>query len=209
MAWNSDYLTVQEYAARTGLKNFSGALNLAGQITAVSRWLEQNKQLGRVFNSSGAGVIRYFEGVPVGEVWPQVLRADDFTAITAIAVDLDRDGSYSTSLTPSSDVLYRPLNADTDGRPFEFLELRPLQTKIAGWPDYPAAVKITGTWGWPAVPDAVKELTAMIVRQIRDLQLGGVTVTVQQIDSQLQLAPGSSKLMKELKAAYSRRKAFV
>lgn len=98
----------------------------------------------------------------------------------------------------------RPLNAVDFGEPYTRIELSYWQDTISRFRRRDRVVKITGVWGWPAVPDPIKELTILICRHMRDLEESGLTVTVEAADFQVRFAPGATSLLRDVKKAYSR-----
>lgn len=142
----------------------------------------------RVFAQSTAA--RYYAARNTSSV-----PIDDLASTTGLVVQVDTnlDGSWSTTLT-SAQYQLDPLNAIATGKPARML--RALTNTFSGGlfpigPNGRATVKITGTWGWPAVPPEISEATRlMVIRQFRrfDSPLGvagfgdmGV-VTVRAID---------------------------
>lgn len=92
------------------------------------------------------------------------------TAGLVVRTDTNGDGSWATTLT-SSQYQLEPLNALAQGRPVRMI--RALGTDFGGaaWPISPygrAMLKITGTWGWPAVPAEIEEATRLLtIRQFK------------------------------------------
>lgn len=84
------------------------------------------------------------------------LDTDDLVSVTSVKVDRDGDGTYEETVAASAYAL-RPANAAASGRPYTQLVL--LTTAGLVWPDIENGVEVTGTWGWPSVPSAVKSAT--------------------------------------------------
>lgn len=229
MAWDDPYCSEEEFGERTPGRDSSNTARLGPQLRAVSRYLDValagRKDQPRRFNRSAAGVIRYFDGPPAADVdlWPyaggdypagylehRILPLGDFVDLTALVLDTDGDGGYATTVDIGThdidgvwqldgDAIPYPLNAAQDGRAYTGVLLRRSVTALAGFPPYPALVKATGTWGWPSVPEALRELTALVTRQLRDLQRDGLTMTTANIDQAVQMAPGAGALLNDLK----------
>lgn len=198
MAYGSPYATWAEYKARTGAQGDTGQATVDAALDVASRLIE--RWTGRVFNASSAGVVRYFDGNGMPELW-----IDDFTALTAAAVDVDEDGTYSQAITLTA-LLKRPYNAAEVSEPFTSLELSGGRSaELSAWPAISRGVKLTGTWGWPAVPDAIVDATIMVARQVRELRESGLTLTIQAVDEQLRVRPGAFPLIAALRDEYSRR----
>lgn len=122
---------------------------------AIVRWT------GREFVAEGANPqTRLFDlgvyarhaggiGVPVG----------DMQALPSAALILDAYGATTSTLTPATDLVALPL-VRTDGRPVTHLRLRP---NIAS-PTDTSVLSVTGSWGWPVVPEDVAHACVVTVR---------------------------------------------
>lgn len=88
-------------------------------------------------------------GIPIGEL---------AAAPTAVEI-LDSYGTVAATLTPAADVVPMPL-APRPGRPYTHLRLRP----NVNAPAAADLLRVTGTWGWPAVPADVAHAAIITVR---------------------------------------------
>jgi len=90
-----------------------------------------------------------------------VCEIDDLISLSSLVVSADLDGVFDQTWN-STDYQLEPLNGRADG--------------LTGWPatrisavgDYvfgtnigEASVRVTGTWGWSAVPSAIKQATVI------------------------------------------------
>jgi hypothetical protein len=115
---------------------------------------------GRNFYPNGTAT-RYF--TPDDMILCEI---DDLITLTTLEVSADLDGVFDQTWN-STDYQLEPLNGRADG--------------LTGWPrtriravgDYvfaqnvgEASVKVTGTWGWSAVPTAVKQATVIQASRI-------------------------------------------
>ena len=93
---------------------------------------------------------------------PRVLVIDDVATATGFVVKLDNDGSgtFETTLTSGVDYQVEPLNALTQGQPITML--RSLGTTFPVSSSRRATVQVTARWGWPAIPDAIREATILL-----------------------------------------------
>lgn len=206
MAWNTAYATKEEYKARVGKTTTGDDDTLDVQLASVSRFIEEqlgSKDAPRVFNQSEASTARYFDGNGL-----KAISVDDLVTLSAFAVDLDASGSWETSVD-SGDLLLQPYQASEFSRPYTRIELAPWQTTVARIPNRAKALKITGTWGWPAVPGGIKEATVGLVRQLRDLHQSGVSQTVVDIESLVRTSPDARHLLNDIKRQYGRRSLFA
>jgi hypothetical protein len=109
------------------------------------------------------------------------LEVDDLTSVSSLTVDTGGDGSYSTTWTEGTHFFLNPANADTSGWPFEEVLIR--RTGGRYFPDVQRAIKIVGTFGWPAVPVQVNQYaliyaTQMVIRT-RQAPLGILTASLE------------------------------
>ncbi len=120
-------------------------------VSSASRWLDGYCR--RQFNLATTSTARIFDVSRTGNV----LVDDIGDPSIAVATDTSCDGTYATSWA-SSDFQAQPFNAFAVGRPITELaavgNLRfPQVFRRAG------LVKVTAKWGWPAIPDEVKQAT--------------------------------------------------
>ena len=144
------------------LAQVKGALRISDQIDdallntaidAASRWVDG--WCGRTFTpASGTSVKDY---VPSGRMEP--LFVNDLTSVVSIKIDEDLDRTFSTTLN-EIDFQLEPLNGSF-GNEFPFYVIRPQEDGY--WPTYAnrATVRVEATFGWPEVPDAVREATIL------------------------------------------------
>lgn len=77
------------------------------------------------------------------------LRVDDLLTVDTLKTDTSGTGTFSTVL---SDFDLAPYNAAADGRPYTNIELT-----SSTFPATRRGVEIVGTFGWPALPTAIKQ----------------------------------------------------
>ena len=201
MALTSAYLTVAELGERIDM---TLPPSDAGDVLAsVSRHVEHRLGVAVGYFNSATGE-RNFDGSGSRRLW--LRDAGDaycLTALTTVEVDADGDGAHELTL-PTAGLRRLPQNAEAEERPWTSLELLPA-APISAWPPHPGAVRITGTWGWAAVPGQVKTLVAMIANQVLKLQQAGPLSTLANLDEVVQLTPGVPHLLRELEADVGRR----
>lgn len=86
--------------------------------------------------------------------WDCFFAPDDIVSITSLATDEDGDGTYERNWA-TTDYVLSPANAALDNQPYTKIQLAP-----RGRYHFPAVVnglKITGKFGWPAVPIKAKD----------------------------------------------------
>jgi hypothetical protein len=166
----SDYCTLAELKATLSLTGESYAdpdLSLA--ITAASRGIEDMTDR-RFYLDTDANQIRYY--TPTGAYRVDI---DDLAQITALATDWTGAQTFTQSWTQPTDYTLTPLNAAADGEPYTAIEVMPRSGLYMPW-DYPRSVRVTGKFGWPAVPEPIKQATMMLaarlVKQAREAPFG-------------------------------------
>jgi len=124
----------------------TGALNISGTggDAELLRLLERASRFvdnwcSRHFYIETA--VRYF-GVSYSDMMRLVV--DDLISVTALAVDEDRDDSWSLDLTELTDFFLLPLN----GYPKTMVEINDQSTNIGNWTKGRRTVKVTGKWGY-------------------------------------------------------------
>lgn len=187
MALLDAYATLAEYKAEYNLTASTWDTEITAALLGRSRVAE--KLLGVAagyFNTHSATYV--FDGHGESVLWLRDRSGVGYclTAITAdnCSIDTNLDGTADYTLD-LADAWLRglPENAAGLSEPFTALELLPHTTAtITKWPDLPASISITGTWGWAAVPHQINQFTLKLVRDLRDMQTGGATQQVRDID---------------------------
>jgi len=95
---------------------------------------------------------------------------DDIATTTGLVVKVDDtfSGAYSTTLTVGTDYQNEPLNADAQKEPITLL--RALNVGFPVENNGRALIEVTAKWGWPVIPDAIREATVLLAaRQFKRL----------------------------------------
>lgn len=172
-----------EYVSSAELK---ATLNMTGEtfadadialaLTAASRGID-NLCGRRFYDDNDATSIRYYDPDD-----PCAVRIDDLVTLTSLETDPAGDGTFPDTWTLNSDFLLGPLNAVADGRPWTEIRVHPRSSfRLPCWP---RAVRVTGQFGWAAVPDEIKEATMVLasklMRRAREAPFGVVVVGLEQ-----------------------------
>ena len=124
-----------------------------------------NDHCGRTFTVAGSGSARVY--VPT---CTPVLFIDDATTVTAVTVD-------GASLTASTDYQKEPLNNLINGQTVPFTRLVRLGGHVwdSTTDNLKAAISVTATWGWAAVPSRVTQACRILAKEIAEArnQVGG------------------------------------
>lgn len=165
---NTLYVTPEELKSRAGIDDALDDFEILAVCRTVSRWVDNH--CGRQFFRATA--TRTF--VPAGHY---LLDVDDLVSVTTLKTDSGGDGTYDVTWA-TTDYQLLPTNVTTfEQRPYTRL-------KAVGSYTFPVLhysasntrndrVQIVGVFGWPAVPDGVKQASAIMAADF--LKLGGMT----------------------------------
>lgn len=161
------YATVQALKSRLSV-SASDTLDdyeLHAACFAASRAIEQHT--GRLFWRSAAGTARTFE--PESRSVLLLPRFCDLVSVSEVATD-DGSGAFST-VWSASDYQLLPLNPDAapERRPYD-------EVRAVGSRSFPVTcaavtssrrdrVRITGVWGWPAVPWGIRQAALILAQE--------------------------------------------
>jgi hypothetical protein len=153
------YVTVEDFKAWVGLGDTIDDATIAKALAAASGAID--KFCGTHFWMTAAGVQRKFDSCD-----PYRLRIDDAAAVTEVATDPNSDGVFET-VWAAADFQLLPLNPAAAPETLPFDEVRavgtltfPRVTRRVG------LIRVTGTWGWPAAPEAVEEATLLTANRL-------------------------------------------
>ncbi|HXO86432.1 MAG TPA: hypothetical protein VN803_13010 [Gemmatimonadales bacterium] len=165
-----------EYALLADLK---ATLDLSGEtfadadlqlaLTAASRAID-NICERRFWPDPDATSVRYY----TPRRSSRLLEIDDLIALTSFETDNDADGVFEFSWTVNTDFVLEPLNAPADGEPYTMVRVQPyghyrLPGAYRGFTQrvtLPRTVKVTGQFGWQAVPDEIKQATMILAPRL-------------------------------------------
>ena len=152
MAITNGYVTLDEYKGwpKIDTSDTRDNAELEVAIEAASRAIDNH--CDRWFYVTGEQS-RVYTPTNWRSVW-----TDDIVTVTAVKTDPGGDGTYEVTWATSDYELY-PANAALDGEPW-----RKIAKADRGRYSFPAlqkSVEVTGTFGWAAVPTAVKAACVM------------------------------------------------
>jgi hypothetical protein len=151
--------------------------DIAPAIAAASRAVDEycGRQFDRINDVEQSRFYR-----PVS---PSLILIDDLIEITELRTFQWGLGSTEKVWTPPSafpeetpHFLLEPNNAIEDGYPYTRIVLNTFGA-VQGFPSWsPQSAKVTGKWGWPALPDQVVTATTLIatrtIKRIREAPFG-------------------------------------
>ena len=163
MTVTNSYATLAEFKIYSTVRGATTGAD-ANDDTAMEDILELasryiDGQTGRRFYANSVDETRYFIASK-----DSYCETDDMSAApTTVSVDYDNDRTYSA--LDSGDYELDPINALLDGRPYTAMYIHP--TSAEYFPqDTRNGVKIVGKFGFPSVPDDIKELTLAMAQNI-------------------------------------------
>lgn len=154
MAWAPDYASTAELKAFARITDTVDDTEVGLALAAASRTIDTHAN--RQFGATASAEARRYTAE-----WDRHIRrwrivVDDFQTLTGLEVLVDSaaDETFADEIVAAG---YDPLpwNASQRGRPWTELEVR---STSAVFPVRRAgAVQVTATWGWTAVPNAIKQ----------------------------------------------------
>lgn len=149
-----DYATLAQVKSALRITDQIDDALLSTAISAASRFVDG--YCGRTFTAAAGTSIK--EYVPSGQMEP--LFVNDLTSVVSIKIDEDLDRSFSTTLA-DIDFQLEPVNGTAFGNDFPFYIIRPQEDGF--WPTVNgrATVRVEATFGWPELPDAIREATIL------------------------------------------------
>jgi hypothetical protein len=153
MAWEPDYLTLEQCKHALRITDDVDNAEISRAITAASRLVDlaTNRQFGLV----AAAEARYYTPWYDQDLRRWVVEIDDLMTTTdlAVAIDTGDTETYDTTVAAAEYTL-RPRNAVLKNRPWTQVSLLASASAPMRRPD---SVRITARWGWSAVPVTIEE----------------------------------------------------
>lgn len=169
-----NYITAEQLKNALELKGTTFAdQEINGAITAACRAID-NLCDRRFYQDGDAAQIRYYSPLR-----PDRLEVDDLVTLTSLVSADDGTTGFANTWTLNTDFFLEPLNASADGWPYTLLRAHPTGAFLFNTV-FPRSVRVTGQFGWPAVPSGIEDaatiLAAQLVRRKREAPFGIVSV---------------------------------
>lgn len=159
------YCTVETLKSRLGipLTDTVDDFELHGACFAASRWIERYCE--RIFYRT-ASEARTFE--PTGLYLLRLPEYCDLVSVTTLKTDASGDGTFETTWQ-ATDYQLRPVNPTAGPETKPYTEVKAVGTLIFPLP-VPTLmrtdlVQVTGVWGWPSVPAAIRQAAAVLAAE--------------------------------------------
>jgi hypothetical protein len=151
MAITNGYATLSDVKAALRITDTIDDALLETAIESASRMIDG--YTARTFSNAGTAVRNFAATDDLN------LIIDDAISVSEVA-STDEIGDTYTVWKPT-DFQLEPVNSRSDGLYMPYTGIRAINDYA--WPvvDYQALVRITGVWGWPAVPIAIKQATVI------------------------------------------------
>lgn len=166
MARSDPYLTVADFKEAVGKETDEDDATILRALKSASRQIDG--YCGRFFGQSADDEIQYI----TARAWYSrygmyasgvAVEAPEFVTLSEIAFD---DGSLLyADVVDAESYSFLPAESVNLSEPYSAIDLA---TNI-GWPTGRNYVRLTGTFGWPAVPDVIMEATHLIANRLRSL----------------------------------------
>jgi hypothetical protein len=173
MAVTNGYVDLETLTTELQIGDNQDDVRLEQAIESASRQIDAH--CGRVFWAEANAATRYY--YPATSTDADVLDISTRTGLV-VAIDTDDDGTFSTTLTETTDFLLGPPNAEhsTPARPWSSISMVGNyyfpQTRRPG-------LKVTAKHGYPAIPDAVVTACTIQARNLFKVSGAGVFGSVQ------------------------------
>ncbi len=154
-----DYVALSELKTALGISGSGDDDFLNLGIDAAEQAI--NDLCGRKFTADGSASARTYRAQSYLAV------TDDISTLTGLVVktDTSADGTFDTTWTASTDYQVEPLNNIAKGRSVNNLRAIGSYT-FPVYGDGQVSVEVTARWGWPAVPDTVKQAALMLASRL-------------------------------------------
>lgn len=155
MSITNGYCTLGDVKAALRIADTVDDVLLENAVEAASRRIDG--ECSRRFYVDAQATARTFAAAR-----HDLLTVDDISSITGfvVKIDADGDGLFETTVTAGVDFQIEPLNALTQSKPITLLRATGTSWPVAA--NGQALIEVTARWGWPAVPDVIREATVLL-----------------------------------------------
>lgn len=156
MAISNGYATLIQLKSAIGIADGIDDPMLEMAIESASRQIDSYTE--RYFYNAGTAVKIF---APIDN-W--VCPTEDF--ITLTKVETSEDGESYDTEWEADDWQAEPLNGRAGGLVTSFTQIRAVESYLFPYRQGEATVRLTGTWGWSAVPIAITQATIILASRI-------------------------------------------
>lgn len=156
MAISQGYATLLQIKSAIGISDGIDDPMLEMAIESASRQIDSYTE--RYFYNAGTATKIF---APLDE-W--VCPTEDF--ITLTQVQTSEDGESWDTTWDTDDWQAEPLNGRAGGLVTSYTQIRAVEDYLFPYRQGEATVRLTGTWGWSAVPIAITQATVILASRI-------------------------------------------
>ena len=176
MTITNGYAALDELSRELGITDSLSDAKLELAISATSRQIDSYCQ--RFFYQDTAVVARTYHPDDYLS-----LEVDDISTTTGLIVKVDSNdtGTFSTTLTITTNYILTPTNAADEWPVRPYTGIRIVDTGLSAFPMYSSgrpSVEVTAKFGWPAVPEDVQKACLIQAAQLfksSDALFGGLS----------------------------------
>jgi hypothetical protein len=156
------YCPIEVIKSRLNITNNNSDFELHAACFAASRWVEQYTE--RIFYRTTSSARTF---VPSNLYCLRLPAFCDLVSVTSVKTDTAADGTFALTWS-AGDYQLLPYNTSAAPEQLPYNEIRAVGGKTFpcvytyGIPRRRDVVQITGVWGWPKVPRAIAQATAII-----------------------------------------------
>lgn len=166
MAITNGYCTLNEVKSAARITDNTDDVLLENCVEAASRRIDGF--VNRFFYQINATISLYLTDTNVVGPYSYnqyTLSIPDLYSITTLKSDDDGDGVFETTWTQNTDYRLEPLDTVLQTRPYnKIIAIGAKSFPVIFQPPMPG-MQVQGVWGWPAIPDDVRE--AAIIMSLR------------------------------------------
>lgn len=166
MAITNGYCTLNEVKSAARITDNTDDVLLENCVEAASRRIDGF--VNRFFYQISATISLYLTDTNVVGPYSYnqyTLSIPDLYSITTLKSDDDGDGVFETTWTQNTDYRLEPLDTVLQTRPYnKIIAIGAKSFPVIFQPPMPG-MQVQGVWGWPAIPDDVRE--AAIIMSLR------------------------------------------
>ena len=183
MAITRGYCTLAEVKAALRLNDAIDDTLIENSIEGASRRIDG--YCGRFFYNT-TNAVKFFASDAYRLAVPDISS----TSGLIVQTDDNGDGSFETTWTLNTDYILEPTDADLQSRPYRRITATGGKTFPMFYIPQDAGVQVTATWGFPSIPDDVREACVLLsMRQFARynaalgvMAFGDMAVSVRSVD---------------------------
>lgn len=151
----TDYALLADLKTHLRITTTSDDTELSAKLTAASRRVDRDTGRKHGFGVDVSTSQRIYS--PTHET---LLLVDDISTASGVVVEIGANSSWST--VDANSYVFGPDNAVVDGRAIEVI-----RRTVGWWPvNDIQQIRVTATFGWPAVPDEIKAATLLVAARL-------------------------------------------